>query len=324
MPAATGNPIGLRGVDQFLSNIARAYKPHGFAGPRVAPTIPVERDSDLYPIFDGFFDDEVDNKVADRAETPRVDFSWSTDTYLCEDYRLAADLTEKEERNAHNVLHLRQNKLDSVLLRMAIRRERRIADVLQQVGTGGGQLTGGSATPSVKWDAGTVGTPATIEKDIKTGILAVYNATGTRPNTLVVDFAVGYAIALDPSIREIIKYISTGSSVQLLELGDQVLPSKLHGLNVIVVEGAMRNTAREGATRSLTGVWGKDARLLYLPEGGGGYGIPSTAYTFQSKPQMVDRWKDNDPPVEVVRAWETVDEKVCAPATGYSLLATIA
>ena len=324
MPAATGNPIGLRGVDQFLTSVARAYKPHGLAAERVAPSISVTRDSDLYPIFPGFFDDETDNKVPDRAPTPVIDFEWSTDTYLCEDYRLAADVTDKELRNAHNVLRLRQNKLDTVLIRMALRRERRIAATLRQVGDGG-QLTGGSHVPAVKWDQGTATTPATIEKDIKTAVLACYNKTAMRPNTLLMDFLVAYEVALDPSIREIIKQSTAGSErMELLALGDRVLPSQLHGLNVVVVEGAMRNTANKGATRSLASIYGDEARVLYVANGGGGWGIPSTAYTFKSKPEVVDRWQENDPPVEFVRAWECVDEKVCAPDTGYSIRDTLA
>lgn len=310
--AAAKSSRDLQFVDAVLTNVARAYKPHGFIADTVAPRIPVQLDSGKYPVFDGFFDDDVDPKVGDRAETPEVDFTWSEDTYLCEDYRLAASITKKEERNAHSVLRLRQNKLDIVLSRMAIRRERRVAEALRKT-SNGGLLTLGANT-SNKWNTGA---SADIEGDIKTGAVAVYNETGYVTNVIAMSFLVAYEIALNPDIREIVKYTVDGREV--LRLGDRLLPSTLHGHRVVIAQGAMRNTAKEGATRSLTDIWADHVRLLYVPEGGGGWGIPATAYQFEAEPQVVDRWRDNDPPVEKVRAWECVDEKVCGPSMGYEI-----
>jgi hypothetical protein len=311
MPAAK-SPRDLQFVDHVLTNVARAYMPHGFIADQVAPRIPVTLDSGKYPVFDGFFDDDVDPKVGDRAETPEVDFTWSEDTYFCEDYRLAASITKKEERNAHSALRLRQNKLSVVLTRLALRRERRVADLLRKT-TNGGLLTLGANT-SNKWNTGS---SADIEGDVKTGAVDVYNNTGYVTNVIAMSFPVAYEIALNADIREIVKYTVDGREV--LRLGDRLLPATLHGHQVVIAKGAMRNTAKEGATRSLSDIWGDSVRLLYVPEGGGGWGIPSTAYQFTSEPEVVDRWRENDPPVEKVRAWETVDEKVCGPAMGYEI-----
>lgn len=319
-PFGTRNARDLQIVDAVLTNIARAYKPAGFIYGQVFPSIPVQLDAGLYPIFDGFFDDDVDNKVSDRAETPEVDFQWSTDTYLCEDFRLKASYTKKEERQAHSILMLRQNKLEVVLTRMAIRRERRAAVVLQDSGTTGGQLTGGSHTPATKWDTGAA---ATVEADIKTAKIAVYRKTGMTTNTIVLPFEVAYAIAMDPEVRKQIRYDATGKPVDYVQAGEQILPGSLHGHRVIIPAGAMRNTAKEGAPKVLADIWGKSARLLYLPSGQGGWGIPSTGYSFVAEGEAVDRWRENDPPVEYVRAWECRDEKVCGPELGYEIKATI-
>jgi hypothetical protein len=308
----TRNARDLQVVDAVLTNVARAYKPHGFIYDTVFPSIPVTLDSGLYPIFDGFFDDDVDNKVQDRAETPEIDFTWSTDTYLCEDYRLKASITAKEERNAHSALKLRQNKLDAVLMRMAIRRERRAATLLRKTDVTGGALNLG-ATPSTNWDQDA----ATIEADVATGKLAVYNATGMVPNTIVIPYAVAVAMSYQQDIRDILKYTVNGQDI--IRLGEAVLPATIWGLRVIIPMGAMRNTANEGAAKSLTDIWGDHVRILYVAESGGGWGIPSVAYSFKAQPEVVDRWRSNDPPVEYVRAWECLDEKVCAPDAGYVL-----
>ena len=309
------SPRDLQIVDPVLTNIARAFKPSGFIASDILPIIPVDVDAGQYPVFDGFFDDDADNKVSDRAVTPEVDFEFSTDQYLCEDYRLKATITKKEERNAHGAVRLRQNKLDVVLTRMAIRRERRAADLLRKT-TNGGQLTLGAA-PSNNWNVDA----ATIETDIKTGATAVYSATGMSTNTIVIPYLVAYEIAMQQDIREIVKYTVNGQDV--LRVGDGLLPSVLHGHKVVIPKGALRNTAAEGATRSLSEIWGDHVRLLHVPEGGGGWGIPATGYTFQSEPEVVDRWKDNDPPVENIRAWESKDEKVCAPSLGYEIASVL-
>lgn len=309
MPINAKDPRGLQLVDAVLTQIARAHKPTGFVAEQLLSTIPVTLDSGKYPVFDGFFDDDVDPKVADRAETPEVDFQLSEDSYFCEDYRLKASLTDKEERNAHSVVRLRQNKLDVVLTRMAIRRERRAADMLRHTANGG-QLTGNHFAAANKWNLAT----ATIEQDIKTSALAVYKKTGMSTNTIVIPYEVAYEVALQEDIREIIKYTVPGD--RILIDGERILPRVLHGHRVLVPKGAMRNTAKEGAAKNLEDIWGDNVRLIYTPEGGGGWGIPATGYTFRARPQVVDRWRENDPPVEYVRAWECADEKVAAPDLG--------
>jgi hypothetical protein len=300
----------LQLVDTVLTNLARAYKPKGFIYNEVTASMTVTEDAGRYPIFEGFFDDDVESKVADRAETPEVDTAYSTDTYYCEDYRLKASITAKERRQAHGALHLEQAKLDTVLIRMAIRRERRIAALLRKTTNGGGLNLGGGV--SNKWNTDA----ATIELDISAAKSAVYNATGQVPDTLIMPYAVAAAVAVQQDIREIIKYTVNGNDV--LSQGEFILPRTLWGLNVVIPQGALRNSAKEGGTRSLSDVWSDNVVLLKRGTNEA-WGSPATAYSFRAMPEIVDRWKENDPPVEYVRAWECVDEKIVAPDLGYEI-----
>lgn len=304
----------LQIVDPVLTNVARAYRPEGFVYDRLAPRIPVEKDSGLYPIWTGLFGDSRDSgdqtKVSDRASTPEVDFDWSTDSYLCEDYRLKFSITDKERRQADKALRLEQTKLTALLDVMAIRREIRLADTLRHTDNSG-QLTGGTATPSNKWDVDA----ATIEADIKTGALAVRDKVGRMTNSILMELKVAYAVALQQDIRELLKYTVPGD--RIIAGGAAILPPTIHGHRVLVAE-SMRNTARPGASQSLSTIWDDHVRLLYLAENAG-WGVPSVAYSFQVFGEQVDRWRENDPPVDYVRAWEDLDEKVCAPDAGYEL-----
>lgn len=307
-------PRDLQIVDPVLTNIARQYRPEGFVADIVAPRIQVEKDSGKYPVFskESFFGDDSDSgnqtKVSDRAPTPEISFDWSTESYFCEDYRLKFTITDKERRQAHDALRLEQSKLSGLLDRFAIRREIRVATALT---AGQGIDAGNTTAPSNAWTTDN----ATIEADIKSGALAVRGKIGRLTNTLVIDLAVAYAVAVQADIREIIKYTLPGDRI-LIE-GAGMLPSVLHRHRVVVAD-CMRNTAKKGASVSLGAIWSDDARLLYVAENAG-WGVPSVAYQFTCMGEEVDRWRDNDPPVDNVRVWEDVDEKVCAPEAGYTL-----
>lgn len=323
MPFAKSSARELQLVDPVLTTIARRYKPEGFVYSQLAPTIPVDVDSGLYPTFPKsyWFRTLSNGKVSDRAETPEVDFEWSTTPYLAEDFRLKATITRKERRQAHPSLRLEEQKLELVLNQMAMNREARLAAKLRYTGNGGA-LTTASVTPTVKWDAGTTAVPATIERDLKAGKVAVYRQTGKVPNTLVLPYLVACEVSLDVSVRDILKYTVNGQ--EILAVGEAILPATLWGMKVVIPVGALADPAREGAaeTTAMDELWGKGARLLYVDRRGG-WGTPSVAYSFKSLPEEVDRWKDNDPPKDNVRAWECVTEEVCAPELGYEITAAI-
>jgi hypothetical protein len=78
--------------------------------------------------------------------------------------------------------------------------EVRVAQLLLPTGSGGQLTAGNSTTPSTNWDQDT----ATVEADIKTARLGVYDAIGMTPNTIVIPFKVAYAMALQEDIRAIL------------------------------------------------------------------------------------------------------------------------
>lgn len=310
----TRDTRNLQIIDPVLSDIAVHYKPAGMVYDEIVSSHPVDVDAGQYPVFDESFffaDSEVNSKVADRAQTPEIDYSWSTDTYLCEDYRLKVSISDKERRQVNDALRLEQSKTERLMLAMALRREVRLATkLLKTNGGNGGKLNLGNAA-TAHWDLDT----ATIEADIKAGSLAVYDATGMSTNTIVIPYKVAYAAAIQQDIRQILQYTVNG--LEILQLGDRLLPSVLHGHKVIVPK-VQKNLNKPGRTKSLTEVWGTSCRLLHINPSAG-WGDPTVAYSFKSRPEQVDRWRENDPPVDYIRAWEAVDEKIVAPDLGYEL-----
>lgn len=342
-----GFPSGLQLVSEVLTNLAKQFKPDGFIYDQVVTPIPVNFNIGLYPVFDPstFFSTAGALEVADDAPTPIVDFNWSHDVYQCVDRRLQTRITRKEALQANEALRLEYSKTVGLLTNFASNREARVAAKMKAQANGG-QFTNAAITPAVKWDAGTSGSPATIQSDIQNAVLLCIKACGKIPNTIVMDYEVALAIANDYTVKQQLQY---RIGPEMLAQGVGILPSTLFGLRVIVAQGPMVNTARPGQAVNLTATWGQSARVLYC-DPSAQWGIPATMYSFRGRvtdgptqaPSMmmpsgdggaepgpaggwavVDRWWDYDPPGEHIRAWECVDERCVAPELGVEIAATL-
>ena len=345
---------GLQLVDEVLSTLAKQFVPKGYLYDSIVANMPVNYNIGRYPVFDPstFFSDGGNLQVADDAPTPIIDFNWSHDVYQCYDYRLQTRITRKESVQANPALRLEYSKTRGLLTVFATNRERRLAQKLRAQANGG-QITNAAITPSVKWDAGTSASPATIQQDIQNAALTAMKAVGKRPNTLVMDYEVALAISNDYTVKQQLQY-RIGPEMLSYQLADSlggngagggVLPAKLFGFNVLVADGTMYNTARPGQSNSLAGVWGQSVRLVYI-DPAAQWGEPATAYAFRGRvtdgptqaPDMVmptgdggqepgpagewaivDRWWDYDPPGEHIRAWQCIDERIVAPELGVEI-----
>lgn len=317
---ATNRPRGLQIYDPVLTNIARRYKPGGFIGRTVIPTVPVKLLSSQYPIFTKaywFQKAVIDNRVVDRAPAQEVDFEWSTDTYLAEEYALKVSKTDLELAQADSSLKLDKLKTEFLTHQMELAHEVRVAALLRKSTNGGGLNLG--AAPSINWDQDT----ATIEADIKTGVIAIYDLTGLVPNRIVIPYKVAYAMAVQEDIRAILRSDATGKGVDYLTLGSRVLPTVIHGMQVTIPMGGQLDANGEGAaTESISEIWGDHVRLLYVNEGAE-WGIPTCAYQLAHTKKKVTRFSTTDPDVDYVREMERYDLKVVAPDAGYELSALL-
>lgn len=313
---ATNRPTSLQIYDPILTNLAKKYKPYGFIGRSLLPEIPTGVLSGQYPVFTKqfWFQNDVDNLIADRQPTKEIDYEWSMDTYGIKEYGLKVGWTDLEVQQAHESLRFERTKVEFLTHRIELAHEVRVAALLKKVaaGTPGG-LTSGAA-PSVNWDQDT----ATIEADIKLGVLAIYDLTGMLPNTIVIPYKVAYAMALQEDVRAILRADTTGSGVDYLTLGSRIIPAVIHGMRVVIPQGPQIDSSREGGTESISEIWGDDVRLLYT-DPSAGWGMPSVAYLFRHTPKKVLRWRTVDPDVNYVREMERYDMKVVAADVGYEI-----
>lgn len=315
---ASNRPRGLQIYDPVLTNIARRYKSHGFIGRTVIPTIPVKLLSSQYPIFTKaywFQQAVLDNRVVDRSPANEIDFEWSTDSYLAEEYALKVGWTDLELAQADSALKLQSLKTEFLTHQMELAHEVRVAALLKKISAGTPGALNLGAAPSNNWDVDA----ATIEVDIKTGVIAIYDKTGLVPNVMVIPYKVAYAMALQEDIRAILRSDATGKGVEYLTLGSRIIPAVIHGMKVIIPMGGQLDVNGEGAaTESISEIWGDDVRLLYVNEGAE-WGIPTVAYQLSHTKKKVTRFSQIDPDIDYVREMERYDLKVVAPDAAYEL-----
>lgn len=310
-------PRSLQIYDPVLTNLARRYRPNGFIADQLLADQSTSVLSAQYPVFtkNFWFQLATDNEVTDRTPAREVDYEWSMESFLCKEYALKVSWSDLEAQQADGSLKLMMNKTEFLSLQMIMAHEARVAAMLKKVSAGTqGQLNLGAA-PSNNWDVDA----ATIEADIKAGVLAIYDATGLVPNVMVVPYKVAYAMALQEDVRAILRSDATGQGVDYLQLGARILPAVIHGMRLIIPMGAQVTAGNEGASApATTEIWGDDVRLLYV-DTSAGWGVPTVAYKFNHTSKKVTRWRTVDPDINYVREFERYALKVVAPDTGYEI-----
>jgi len=330
MPNPTS--VGVVHVNAPLTNLARLYRPldDGFIAEEICPRLPVIHETDLFYTWTqgDFFGTEVSDLTADRTEPREIDFNAATSSYAAARRELAWTISDRERKNADNQLRLQEVKQVGVLGRLQLLREVRIAAILSEAGTTTtvgqesfvGQIqSGNTAAKTAFWD-GAATSFQSIITDIVKGITKMRQLIGVRPNVIVIPAAV--AEGLNKSLF----YTSTsGPSIFYSGRPEEVpvysqyplLPGTLMGMRVLV-PGNIKNTAKEGQTASYSDIWGEQVLLAYVTQGPA-MEIPSLAYTFTAEPRTTRTSRDDIRRLDWYAVGETIDERVVAPAAGYTI-----
>ncbi len=283
MPQPSTNQVH---VNRPLTDISVAYlqDPANFAYSRCAPMLPVEKDTDIYALYtkDYWLRDDVqitEPGGEDPVSGYGIDF---TNTYRCDIYRLAKDITVEERANSDSPL---QPDTDATLYlsgQFARKQEIVLASVIMQTGVWNGasyDITGVAANPGnnqvYQWSDYTNSTPV---EDIRNQKAVILQNTGFEPNKLILGYQTFNKLIDHPELIDRVKY--TGGIV------DQVKTLKnladLFQLEDVIVSKGVKNAAAEGVAFNGQFIFGKTALLCYVPKTPGKR-IPSAFYGFYWK-----------------------------------------
>lgn len=310
MPQPTSSDVH---VDAVLTGISVAFMQMAdhFVASRVFPSVNVSKKSDLYYTYSqaDFWRDQVQYR-AEGTESAGSGYGLSTDTYNAAVYALHKDVSDQVRANSDNPLAPDSDAAQFLAQQMMLKMEK---DWVANYFAAGIWTT--DVTPGTLWSAA----GSDPIGDVSTGIQTIRAATGYVPNTLVLAWNVHEILRNHPDIVDRFKYTSSASVTT--EMMAAVL-----GVDRILVEGVIENTAAEGQTASYSQLGDKDALLCYsapspglmVPSAGynmnwtgmanvGGVGSSVTTSTFRMDHLKADR-------IEIEAAW---DFKLVSADLGY-------
>lgn len=309
-------------IDTPLTNLTVAAFYGGaddYVASRLFPMAPVGRQSDGYWVIDP--DSWLRIPDTSRAPTtPAKQSEWkaSTDTYFARNYAQRTKFALETIANADQALRVRETSAMFVMEILARDRERRVANQVSSISNvGSGVALAGADKFSDYVGSDPIGT-------VNTGTAFIRNKTGIVPNTMVFDYDTAEVLRHHPDLRDYIKYTEMGP------LTDAQLASIFRVQNVLVARGIMNN-AKEGATASMTNIWGNVAILAYVAPSVMAMMTKTAGISFTWRPEgfpgpmAVERYRDADPSAksEWVEAQYFADEKIVARDLIYSITSTI-
>jgi hypothetical protein len=264
-------------VDRPLTTISVAYiqNQSEYIAGRVFPTVPVEKQSDLYYIYDknDWFRDEAAVR-GPAQESAGGGYNVSNDSYSCLEYAFHHDIPWQDLSNADEGIDLERDATEFVTQRLLLRRERQWAANYFTTSKWGTDIAGVSSSPSagtsvIHWSDYTNGTPV---DDVDAARRAIKVATGMTPNRMVLGYDVFNKLKRHPTVRDYYKYVSA----------DVITPQMLAAvfeIEQVMVAGAVYATNVEGETGAYNFVHGKNALLCYAAPRPSKM-LPSAGYLF--------------------------------------------
>lgn len=319
---AGSTPVGGDAhVDVPLSNFASMAFASGsdmFIGDQLFPEIPVGKQSDKYYeiLKDGFLM-RHDTLRSPKTEAKRVNFTVSSNSYYAENYALASENAMEDIINADDPVRLRENSVMLVQDGLRLDQEVRIANLVTSISNVG---SGVALSGADKWSDGSSDPVASVN----TAHSFIRANTGLVANTAVIDWDTLMVVRRHPTILDLFKYTDGG------EATDAQLMSVFKVSRMLVAQGVY-NTAAEGATASMSNIWGNYFGLFHV---GPGTGLQSKTFGGRF------RWRNPIYPadfavltavenaagqkkVEVVETGYFQDEKVIARDLSYAITDTL-
>jgi hypothetical protein len=261
-------------VNALVTNICVAYfqSKEGFVAGQVFPEIPVDKNSNVYPIWNNTdFNKDVMKKRAPSTESVGGGIAPTTDSFFCEVRAFHIDLDDQLKANFD--AQFRNDAAVAEYLGLVDLISREIAWTSKYFTTGIWATNKVGGSDFTKWDDDA----SDPLKDIEAAKLYMLEETGFEPNTLVLGAHVLAALRIHPAIIDRVKYAGMGKgNPALTTLSDLAY---LFGIDRILPMKAIKNTAAEGVAASNAFIGGKNALLAYSNMGKSIL-MPSAGYTF--------------------------------------------
>lgn len=308
---ATGRDVH---VDRLLSEMAIDYRPEGFIADQIFPMVEVQKQSDLYTVFDRGERLRRQNTTRTPGTPARqIVRDVGSDTYFANNFALAYPVTIEDRKNADAVLVSNlyeggaQYCLDHLMLDWEIRAATQVTNTSN---------VGSSSAVSSAWNG--AGSPLA---DMNQAIDNVHYSNGLKPTDVTFGIEAWDSFRRDTTVRDLIFGTNNGGGYPSTEQVAQLL-----GVKRVHIGGVFQNVSDEGQDESLSSIWGDNVLVYYRPDSPTRE-RPSFAYNFRwaqpGLPNMVVERHPYDTKTksELVEVGYYQDEKVTGSTYGFLIVA---
>ena len=244
-------------VDRHLTNVALNYRPSGFIAAEIAPIVPVMKRSDSYINYTqaDMFRRE-DAQRADGDEAKIIKFGASSDFYNVKDYALKFRMTLEDELNRDPEYRMltEENRTRFLVDKHMLDWETRVASLALNTANVGSTVTVASA-----WTDATNAVPVT---NIMTVRQNLFLGTGYVPNRMLFGWRAWNNFIQANQVRNSVMNpnVSGGGN---FPMPDAV--ARYFSMDRVIVAAAVRNTADEAQTQTLSDIWADNVLIYYVP-----------------------------------------------------------
>jgi|SRR5215469_11074959 len=271
-PTGSGNVH----IDVVLTQISVAWPNEGLVGNILFPSVPVQKQSNKYYIFQGRegWYPALDDARAPGTEANEVPgLTVSIGTYYAQEHALQIAVTDEERENADSPLSPDIDGTEMLASRIALGKEYRIYNLVATAANFNASLTqalSGTASGGygAQWDLAST-TPI---KDIRTSMRMVHKLAFLQPNQAIIPYKVMSALEDNSDLISRIQYVERA-------ILTPDLVASLLSLDNVVVPGFGYATNNPGQTLSLTYLWNIEVLMAYAPPRPG-LKVPAFAYQF--------------------------------------------
>ena len=294
--------------DKLLTNISVAYRNDQYIADQILKEVPVDKQSDKYPVYGEEIFVAQDDRRAPGTEANEIDWTYSDDTYFCEGHALRHRIPDEAIQNADEAFNLEEEATVLTTEGTFLNKEIDAANLLLNAANYDSDLvinTGGANQP-LKWDNDSADPIDTVLRAKET----MHQKIALNPNTLVLSYPVYNRIRRHPTLIALVK-------VQDLSIVPDALLKEFFEVDNLIVGKAVASNPRNNIKSY---IWGKSAILAYVPERPGRK-VPAFGYTFAWKKDgnqsiFVRKWYDEGPRCTFVESERWYDHKIIARRAG--------
>jgi len=268
-------------VNALLTNVSVAtlQSESDFVAGRVFPTVMVDKQSDMYVIFNAPDFNRASMTIrAPGTESPGGGYRTSTDTYNANVWSLHHDIPDQLRANADSIYDLDRQAAEYLTIQGLIRREKEWARSFFTSGVWGTTITGVASSPGANQVLHWSDANSDPLKDVNDAKLAMVSRTGKLPNKMTIGYPVWAVLQNHPDIVDRIKY-SGGVGPASPAIVTRAAVAALFEVDEVLVMQAIENTANEGLAANSAFIGGKHVLLSYSPPVAGVM-VPSAGYHF--------------------------------------------